>query len=530
MLTTFRFLLLVLLITTLSCSDETPIETPQMWGSLQPGPYYVGYTTHFLYDRSRPAIPYSDWNGQLFPNDETEGRQMQVNVWYPTNSGIAKDQMIYGDYIDLNSRKLDFSPLSESQIVFSDGQIVEKINALGGNGNFTIEDLSQLRTLKSFAIKDAEPTSGKFPLVVFPNGMSPMAHSIMCEYIASQGYVVASTTLKGAHASAEDISSQGLETAVMDLDFAISFLANLPQVDSHKIGLIGNAINSSQITAYQNRNANVDCLISLDGGLISNFEQRLLKGTPFYSTNAVDIPILAIYVPHPAIDPSYIFHLKHSDRYFFRFKTMSEFHFLNYGQLESFKPHIIGEPKGNVQEGHSISSIYMVQFLNAFLKGSSEGLDFIEGPVSSEYTTQIDTSFIKRSVPKPPNIATIKNAFRMHGFQYVDSIYTSYKKANPSPFQIGFYKEMKDWLAWRKDPTYKYRYALFKLAYDSYPNSAEVHYYLGYYALELKKYDESKKHFDKAITLLEADKNPELTVERKLALLQSIDGFLNELP
>ena len=54
-----------------------------------------------------------------------------------------------------------------------------------------INDLLQLKTA---AIKDARPQEGRFPPIVFGQGYffeSPMTHSVLCEYLASHGYVVA---------------------------------------------------------------------------------------------------------------------------------------------------------------------------------------------------------------------------------------------------------------------------------------------------------------------------------------------------
>ena len=511
----------------LICCDDAKqsLSPPTMWGNLEPGPHSIGFTTQFLYDLSRPAIPYSDWNGKIFPTTETKGRQMQLNIWYPAKAVSESQRLRYEHYVHLMGQQAEFGTLNEQLMAFADQQFIEKTNLLGGNGAFTQASLDSLKGLQTHAFLDAEANEGKFPLLVFPGGGSPAFQSIQCEYLASHGYVVASVALKGQHAFTDEASPRGVETAVMDLQFAIQHLVRLPQVDKEKIGLMGNAITSSQIVAYQSRNPNVDCIISLEGGLLSSFEQRILDKTPFYDAHAVDVPILAIYAPHPSIDPSYIFKLKHADRYFFHFPQMTEFHFLNYGPFERFVPGILGEHEGDVQAGYEWASQYVLNFLEAFLKDKSASREYLTQDISPDILPHIDTSFVKQAMPRVPNITHIKNNYTASGFAYIDSVYQKHKEVNPAPFSLSFYTDMKNWLAWQKDPDFTNRYQLYKLAYDSYPQSAEVNYYLSYFALETERNEESRFHIQKALDLLDTSENPEMTLGRKQVLQQSLQEF-----
>ena len=265
-----------------------------MWGGLEAGTYAVGFRTDFHYDVTKPPVPYVDWDSNVYPTSETQGRQMQINIWYPVEAAVQGDPFSFGDYVDLMGRQTDFS---EEEATFGNDQYMKKTNALGGNGEFSEEDLTELRSLRTYAYPNAKAAAGPFPLIIFPNGSSPAAQSILCEYLASHGFVVAAMALKGQHGSLNEASTRGIEMAVTDLEFAMSKLLDLDIVDASAVGLIGNAITSSHITAYQTRNSIVDCLVSLEGGLLSNFEQRLLQRTPFYEPEAVDVPILAIYAP-----------------------------------------------------------------------------------------------------------------------------------------------------------------------------------------------------------------------------------------
>lgn len=516
-------------------------NTAQMWGNLKSGNYKVGFRTIFTYDLSRSAIPYSDWNGKLYPTKETKGRQMQINVWYPAILSKEDKRINFQHYLELMARQTDFGKINKQKQAFADEQFINKTNALrdttisvlyktnvpDGNGSFTIEKLNTLKKLETNAYLNAKPINKKFPLVVFPNGTSPAFQSIMCEYFASHGFIVIGVALKGRHAYTEEISLVGMETTTMDLGFAIGKALEIPQVNNEKICLIGNAITSSQSVAYQTRNSNIDCVVSLDGGLPSKFEQSILNRTPFYNPQAVNKPILAIYVPSPSIDPKYIEHLKFSERYFFRFPQMSEFHFLNYGAFEKFVPNIIGKPRGDVEKGFETAAVYCLKFFEAFLKGNEKSLQFLKTKPSDLAT--IDKHFIKRAFPSPPNITILKDAFTREGFGYIEQTYKKLKKQNPTPFSRAFYNDLKDWLAWKKDPKYENRFKLYQLALDSYPNSAMVNFDLAYYAMKTNRKETSKRHNQKALKLLEMDNSPELTPEIKAKMKELILKDLESL-
>ena len=67
-----------------ACSNHNnPPGVPEMWGNLENGEYAIGFRTLFVHDRLRPPVPFSDWDGLLHPLQDSIGRQMQINIWYP---------------------------------------------------------------------------------------------------------------------------------------------------------------------------------------------------------------------------------------------------------------------------------------------------------------------------------------------------------------------------------------------------------------------------------------------------------------
>ncbi|REJ78585.1 MAG: hypothetical protein DWQ47_03815 [Acidobacteria bacterium] len=495
-------------------------DIPRIWGDLQSGPHEVGFKTLFEFDVSRPAIPYSGWHGRLVPTRETRGRQMQINVWYPADVRKGDKQVLFSHYLALMAQQTEFGSLDDKMRKFADEQFISKTNDLGGNGSFTIEKLKVLKDLKTNSYFNAEPVNEKFPLIVFPNGGSPAFQSTMCEFFASHGFIVVAFALKGQHAFTEEISVRGIEVAVSDLSFAIGKVLEIPQVDKEKICLIGNAITASQSIAYQARNQSVDCVVSLDGGFLSQFDHSLLRRTAFYSPQDMNKPILAIYAPHPSIDPENISHLKFSDRFFFHFPQMSEFHFLNFGVFERFVPGIIGQTKGDVQKGFEVAALYCLRFFEAYLKEDRKSLQFLRAKPPD--TSVIDKHSFKEGLPSPPTTTELKDSFIRTGFGSVEKVYAKLKERNPTPFSKEFYNDFRDWLAWKKDPDFENRFKLYRLGTDSFPESATLNYYFAYYALKTGRKDVALEYNRKTLNLIDTDDSSELTPARKAEMKENI--------
>jgi tetratricopeptide (TPR) repeat protein len=503
----------------ISCQDnENKSDLPVM-GDLPLGDYPVGFKTVFTYDPSKNAVPFADWDGNLFAENLPEkGRQFQINIWYPAEKRSG-DPLKYSDYVDLMGRQTNFKE-SEEQDLFARDLFISQTRALGnlrkeeGDNQFTSEQLDQLLELDVLARLNAKAVDGQFPVVLYPNGGSPAYQSISCEFLASHGYVAVAFVPKGRFSSGLEVSSIGLEVAVDDLEFVLGKISEEQVADMNKVSILANAIHSSVGAAAISRNEKIKALISLEGGLPSAFEQSLLSESVFYQSENIKVPILFIYSPHPSIDPEYTFHLKYSDRYYAFFPQMSEFVMLNYGMFDGFIPGILGEHSGNTKTGFETANMLTLRFLNQKIKDEPGEL-FDASFVSSK--THIDTTFVLPGLPAPPNMAILKNHFMKDGMESIEKIYENLKmEGNSQPFSKDFYTDYRSWLAWQKDENYDNRLRLYELAYDSYPESARINYYVAYYSMKRQKNEQAIKYYYRALALLESDE--ELNANEKSRL------------
>ncbi|MDO5981260.1 alpha/beta hydrolase family protein [Flavivirga spongiicola] len=505
-----KYKVILILLVILGCERQDTINDFPIMGNLPVGEYTVGFKTLFTYDLTKNAVPFSDWDGNLYQNHTSEnGRQFQINIWYPAQQGSG-DPLKYADYVDLMGRQTDFSE-SEEQKVFARQTFISQTrdlrNILEAENKIDLstEQLNQLLDLDIFARLNAKAAKGKYPVVIYPNGSSPAYQNITCEFLASHGYVAVAFVPKGRFSSGMETSTIGLEVAVDDLEFVLGKIGEESNVDMSKVSILANAIHSSVGAAAISRNEKFKALINLEGGLPSAFEQRLLNGSVFYQPENIQSPMLFIYSPHPSIDPEYTYHLKYADRYYAHFPNMSEFAALNYGMFDEFIPDIIGEHSGNTKKEFETVNELILRFLNQKIKGESGEL-FDNSFVASRKS--IDTTFILPGLPAPPNMAVLKDTFVKEGFDAVENIYQQLKsEGNSQPFSKDFYTDYRSWLAWKKDEDFAYRLRLYKLAYDSYPESARINYYVAYYSLKRELNEQAKRFYPQALALLESDED-----------------------
>ncbi|MEX0313551.1 MAG: hypothetical protein AB3N18_05200, partial [Allomuricauda sp.] len=249
-LTYFLFLFLFFL---QGCKEQKKDNLEEPFSNFMDyGNYRVGFKTLFTNDVSRASVPFSDWSGKRYPLlDETPGRKLPLHIWYPSNEKAPL--LHFSHFVDL------ITPQTESEKgMYSDSLSREiykyQADELKGEKGMTDSYLDTLLHLTTNSSLETRTAKGPFPLVIIPNGSSPANQSVLCEFLASHGYIVAGVSLKGEFAHVVDASARGLESGVDDLQFALGQLLQLPHVDADQIALVGNAIESSYCAALASRN------------------------------------------------------------------------------------------------------------------------------------------------------------------------------------------------------------------------------------------------------------------------------------
>jgi hypothetical protein len=486
---------------TISVVAQSPL-----WGNLEKGRNDVGFKVIYTYDFARPTLADQNMKGVIVASPAAPARQMQISLWYPSKATGKK--MTYGDYVAELAKEIDFSPFTQQRKDLAIEKVVNQIHDYQQNERFKREDLEKLLSVSMMAIRDSKSVAGRFPLLIFPHWFSPMDGSIMSEYLASQGFVVATTSLKGTDSVLPEISPRGLQTLASDIHFIINKLSEVEFVDVSKVAVMGVGINATGCITALKDNSSIDAFISLDGGIITESEMQMFHQTNNSSLTALAKPMLFINAPHPSVNPKIADFFKYADKYYLRFNGMSEYYFLNNGMIDSILPGIIGKAPGDVKLGFEWASRYVCQFLKYSLKDDAVAYTYLDNePAKNGVAEGILEKSFKKGLPVPPSLHELKILCASEGAIGLHRIYDNLKIKDAQPFTQLVLADLFNWLGFRRDDDFSIRKVLVHIWLEAYPNSSRGHYMAGRLLTIQGTKDEAKIHYEKAIELLPLDED-----------------------
>lgn len=249
--------------------------------NFEPGEYGVGFRSESITDYARSY--------------EDTYRSVQLFIWYPTKERSQK-RLQYKQYFginDLKGKQLK-SNLSNERI---DALIQQEVKKLNETNKLSVKQ-SKYKMLRTIAQPEARVFEGNFPLLLFAPGgnTSNQLHSVICEYLASHGYIVASfASLGNEDSSRWPFNQIGLNIHIDDMALIINHLKRtMSQVNIDKTGLIAWSVGGVSQGIYGMKNSNVDLLISLDSGLGRVYGVDMLKASPYFDYSKFNIPYLHI--------------------------------------------------------------------------------------------------------------------------------------------------------------------------------------------------------------------------------------------
>ncbi len=346
-------------------------QTLPVWGELEPGPHHVGYRVLYELDRSRAWRVAPD----SIPSQET-ARPIRISVWYPAEVSSNPTTMTLAEFVRDSAPNEYFAQLNH----LLERRFVEIFSGVSQ------ELYDTLLTLPLAAVKNAAPSTGSYPLVMYsPGGQASFPdNGVLSAYLASHGYVVASvpqleSTLEGIF--------QGYlrQTAVQtrDIEFAAGMMHDFPGVDRRRLAVIGYSLGGSVALRVALHNPNVGAIVGLDPSFAYARSIQALGDSQLFDAFDLRIPILALKAgdeesrryESPVTDT-----LRFSDRYIgYVAETV-------HGDFSEIKPMLIpalahGEELEPAliqgRRGYTASCRYVVRFLDGVLKNDPAGLAFV---------------------------------------------------------------------------------------------------------------------------------------------------------
>ena len=183
--------------------------------------------------------------------DRSRARALQTLVWHPAGHTDAQPMHV-ADYLDLWATERDFDK----------PQMPVRAQEWRAGMGPTLAD--PLR-----AVRDAPPAAGSFPVVTYTPGYSNPSweNADLCEYLASQGFVVLASPSMGVTTEFPTLDLGGIEPQVRDISFLIDYAQTLPNADVSAVAAAGFSWGGICNVVAAARDPRIKTLVCLDGGV-----------------------------------------------------------------------------------------------------------------------------------------------------------------------------------------------------------------------------------------------------------------------
>lgn len=265
---------------------------------LGPGPYQAGFRPERLHDRSRAWPSDSDPSGAA-------GRPIQIGLWYPGEAGDAEGMTVADLILADATRVVDDSAWS----VARSAALAAARTAFDAGGDRPLTDAEWERALaaRSAARIGVPALPGRRALVLLQGGLGTRSYMLapVAELLASHGYVVAALGTAGASEKERlGFDLAGVRAQVADMQLALGWLRERPEVDPARVGLVGWSVGGvSQVVLRLDSPGAFRAAISLDSGSGYAYGAELLRQAGAVSAARLGVPFLHFDVGRAGTPP-----------------------------------------------------------------------------------------------------------------------------------------------------------------------------------------------------------------------------------
>ena len=452
-------------------------ESPPFSLTESPGRYAVGLQVVYQYDESREFRGATDTLGA--PTPTLRDRPLQVLIWYPAK-GRSESRMTLDDYLGLLASETRFqSPaISPDSAAWHAG-------------------LRSVSKGEMWAIKDAQKAEGPFPIAIYAPSFSAMAweNADLCEYLASNGYVVIAAPSMGAHTRLMTLNLEGVDAQARDISWLIGFAESLKIADMSKIAVVGFSWGGLSSLVAAARDSRIRALVALDGS------QRYYPGLAKLADvnpETLDIPMIyfaqgdyslevqgRFAAPGQWEGPSVLNAWRQGDLVFVHMLGMTHWEFSSMLQrnVDSWRDFSYWRNADYDQKSGELGYLWVARytrmFLDAYLKKSSDAKGYLTKDPGANGAPEhfMDVRF-SVGMHAPASYDGFRERVGRRGFDHVDAAYEALKKERPD-FSLNEVK-LNDWAEdLIGDGRFVEANSLLLFESTLFPNSADVYTLLG---------------------------------------------------
>ena len=351
-------------------SNTTTAQSNYIYQNLKKGHFNVGFTEIHVIDYAR-----------IYKNDF---RTVQIALWYPLETSEGEKVKIL-DYFNLYNTEDKFEDSVDIKKTF--GNQFKLLNK-----SVSTEDLFESNAM---AISAPFPEYSNYPLVLYAAGGQgeSIENFLICEILASNGFVVAAVPSIGTYIHQMEIAKEGLMTQTYDLQVALRYLNQLSFVDKEHIGTFGWSWGGLSAFYMQSIYPKIKAFISLDGSMAGY--RDVLKNVPFYSIEKITAPGLFFTSEDTKVrTKNFVRKLVYANSTFIALDSIDHSNFNSYAYLAQIFADI--KQNENVLNFYPYLSRTISNFFVQHLKERSSDSVEIE-----ENFSLIDTTFYNKGIEPP---------------------------------------------------------------------------------------------------------------------------------
>lgn len=328
------------------------------------------------YDRTR-AYPARPAKGPSNVSVGEDARPLQTLVWYPAMQSADKP-MTVGDYVKLADAELDF-------------------NAPDEKGNKWRSRLLASSDIPLWAVRGAKAAEGRYPVLIYAPSDSSISweNADLCEYLASNGYVVLASPSMGTSTRDMTDDLEGIDSQARDVSLLITYAGTLPNVDLSKVGVVSWSWGGISSLFAAARDTRIDALAEMDGSM--RYYPGLVQKAGDVHPEQMKIPLLFFTQGDASLEglakddapvadrtgPNVLNAWKDGDFIQVRMLGMSHPEFSSMVQrrktAQSFADDEVADyGRDDTNTSYVWVALYTLNFLNAYLKHDGSAKTFLE--------------------------------------------------------------------------------------------------------------------------------------------------------
>jgi dienelactone hydrolase len=399
------------------------------------GPHRVGLKVVEQYDYSRSYRGSVDQFGK--PSEGERARPIQTLIWYPAEHGDAPPMTVRG-YLDLWATQVSFgAPVITTRAAQWRSAMAPTLST------------------SLWATRDAPPTPGRFPVVIYSPGLSSPAwdNADLCEYLASHGYVVLASSSLGVSSRSPTHDFAGIEPQARDISFLLGYAHSLANADTTHIAAAGFSWGGICNIFAAARDSRIEALVCLDGSV--RFSPGLVRQAHDVVPEQMTIPLLSIsqgqWSPEEKalIHDAFPTHAGSDVLNAWTHGDLATVYLLGFGHGDHSSMAQRNEDESGIGQaiygarkvdygredditGYAWLARYTLEFLNAYLKRDASGMAFLRNtPVENGAPARFMTSSFRLGKGEGISFESFRAALHREGYAQAVEVYARFRRARP---------------------------------------------------------------------------------------------------